>query len=75
MITHINVLASKVKTWILTKMNRKLHFSYFMPNSCKKFFFHNTSLQASTAAMYSATDVDNDMHFYNLDYHDTARPT
>ena len=39
-----------------------------------KSFIHSTSLPASTAAMYSASVVDNATVFYSLDYHETAPP-
>ena len=35
---------------------------------------YNISLPASTAAMYSASEVDSATVFCNLDYHETAPP-
>jgi len=80
MVPHVNVLGSRMKAWILGKMNgtlvvtNRLYFSYLCPNSCKNFFIHKTSLQASTTAMYSAYVVDNEMHFCSFDFHDTSPP-
>ena len=39
-----------------------------------KSFIHSISLSASTAAMYSASVVDNATVFRSLDYHEIAPP-
>ena len=61
--------------WIAFWLSQyRLYFSCLRPNSCRKFFIHNTSLQASAAAIYLASVVDKEMHFCSLDCHDTAPP-
>jgi hypothetical protein len=55
--------------WIALWLSQyRVYFSCFMSSSCKKFCIQSTSLHASTVAMYSASMVDNETHFCNLDF-------
>jgi hypothetical protein len=68
----LNVLGSRVETWILGKMDvtlaiaKQILILMLHAKRYKKIFIHNTSLQASIATMYSSSTVHNETHFSNL---------